>query len=198
MSKTLIILKVTAKSLAAFVLTLFLQLVSIIVLPIVLLFVKKESETLPNAFAWFDNAEIRLGIGAKDDGLAGYPGYRAEMIPKYGLYLTRYIWLAFRNPVNYFQYNVLGAVIYADNCIKDTEYYDAGVGNKEGDHEGLSILSLHTVYGKTRTDVYYVKKLTSTRCIRIRIGHKLKDPSFGGLYLAQFVFTINFAEYEGT
>jgi len=201
MNKTLVILKVLGKALPIFILTLLLQLVSIIVLPFVLPFIGKDKETLPDFLAWFDNNEIRMKNGKMDDGLAGYPEYRAEMIPKYGLFLTRYIWLALRNPVNYFQYKVLGASIYPRITMYNAVAYDAQVGNKEGEHEGLSILEAVTDVEGDRevlaTDVYYVKKLTSTRCVRIRIGHKLKDPTYRDFYIAQFVLTINFAEYEG-
>ena len=188
--------KLILKSLGLFIVTGILQLSGIVILPFVLLFVPKSKEVLPDAFAWFDNHEIRLKQGSMDDGLAGPAYYRDDMVKKYGLYLTRYIWLAFRNPVNYFQYSVLGFLV--DRTTKfDVTKYGPQVGNQEGDKAGLSVLVATDSDGESTADIYYVVKLTKARCLRIRIGHKLKDPSETKPYIAQYVCTFNLAEYLG-
>lgn len=185
--------------------TIPLQLVGIVVLPIVLLFIPKDRETLPAFVRWFDNAEIPLGIGSKDDGLAGPAYYRDEAIATYkkfvrsdylALYICRYVWLAFRNPINYFQYKVIGFQVPKAG-IKVIQPGDPFVGNKQGEHAGTSSLVIEA-NGKQYRDYYKVIKLGKTRCLRIRIGYKIgtvaeRKP---GDY-RQFVYTFNLAAYEG-
>lgn len=177
--------------------TLPLQLVGALVLPVVLLFVPADQNVLPNAFKWFDNAEIPLAIGSQDDGLSGPASYSNEMVSKYGLYLTRYIWLAWRNPINYFQYKVLGIHINDTFKIIDASEYNDNVGNKEGNVTGVSKSTISND-GKTYFEYYRVIKLWSTRCLRIRLGWKISNPVDveQGSYI-QYVCTFNLAEYEG-
>lgn len=178
--------------------TLPLQLVSIVVLPFILPFIPKDRETLPAFVRWFDNAEIPLGIGSKDDGLAGPAYYREPSIASYkkvlrtdylSLLLCRYIWLAFRNPLNYFQYKAIGVKISGPIIIKEKQGDDT-VGNKEGDHAGVYYIKGNQGYWQ----YYKVIKLGSTRCLRIRLGYKDPDENTG---YCQFVYTINLAKYEG-
>lgn len=187
------------------VVTIPLQLVGILMLPFILPFISKDSETLPSIFRWFDNAEIPLGIGSQDDGLAGPKYYRDPAIASYkkflfsdylALLLCRYIWLAFRNPINYFQYKVIGICIPKEG-IEVVQLGNPRIGNKSGDVSGVSHLIIK-ISNKTYYDYYKVIKLWSGRCLRIRLGHKLDKPEecTPGQY-KQFVCTLNLAVYEG-
>ena len=184
-----------------------IQLLGMVILLLVLPFVPTDREILPKMFRWFDNAEIPLGIGSKDDGLAGPAYYRGPYLFSLrklpypiALFIVRYTWLALRNPINYFQHKVVGVHIthlFTANLSK----YDEGVGNKEGDHEGTSYLEIN-MDNKTIWELYIVKKYKwlPNKCFRLRIGWALDKPSECtiGSY-KRWVFTITpFMSYEGT
>lgn len=182
--------------------TIPVQILSIVIMPFILPFIPASRETLPVFVRWFDNAEIPLGINAADDGLAGPAYYRVEALAQYkkflfsdylSLLLCRYIWLCFRNPINYFQYKVIGAYIEPQK-VTIVDSGDPRVGNKEGDIAGTSHMIV-TVGNKRYYDYYKVIKLWKGRCLRIRLGWKLSKLHIEGY--KQFVCTFNLAAYEG-
>jgi hypothetical protein len=180
-----------------------------LVLPFILPFVPDDKETLPEAFRWFDNAEIPLKLGAQDDGLAGPKYYRVpylNSLPSFipysvRLFIVRYTWLALRNPINYFQHKTLGFHI-EDSPISATitEEYNPKVGNKTGDVSGSSYLEV-TYRGKIYWELYIVRqyKFLKDKCFRARIGYAIDKPSecTPGSY-KRWVFTVTpFMKYEG-
>lgn len=124
--------------------TLPLQLVGMIVLLIIVPTLSRSVSKLPDWLAWFDNAEnIYLDENDPDrDGLSGPSYYRRDDlgianaegpfdgnddIALFRLWWNRYNWLALRNPINYFQYEILGAKIDEDDVViikgTDTNHY---------------------------------------------------------------------------
>jgi hypothetical protein len=123
-----------------FLLALIVQLIGMVVLLFVLPFLSRNGTKLPHILSWFDNAE-NIYLSEKDmhrDGLSGPAYYRAsdlgrletygpydgedlnanhELVSKYELFKSRYDWLALRNPINYFQYDILGAHIDIDDVV---------------------------------------------------------------------------------
>src|SRR5690349_2988503 len=87
-----------------------LMLLGFIVLAVVLPFIPKDTEVLPKWLRWFDNYSGYRNEYPIGDGLSGDPDYRIRrrLDGHKNLYWERLNWLALRNPVNYFNYKVLG------------------------------------------------------------------------------------------
>tara|TARA_R110002126_G_scaffold13516_1_gene58506 strand:+ start:268 stop:879 length:612 start_codon:yes stop_codon:yes gene_type:complete len=86
-----------------------LQIIGIPILAVLLLFIPEDREYLPKKFRWWDNHERYTEGNIGDDSLSGSSHIRNEWSNPTG-WLARFYWLALRNPVNYFQYNILGRV----------------------------------------------------------------------------------------
>ncbi len=210
-----------------------LQALGSIILVLILPFIGKDKEHLPRCFRYFDNAEYYfkekiwgveelLRIGYKEselilisrlDGLAGPYRYREERgiypVAHYSyfkLLYNRYVWLAWRNPVNYFKYAVLGFKLEGETILRH-EIGDTEVNTGVDSPRGLYFV-IAEVEGKTRHQVKYVKeynlkvripalKIDFTRrlAFRLRFGHKfdskdLTDPTKRGT-IRQWVFNIH-------
>ena len=125
----------------------------VILLPTCLL--SKENQ-LPSYLKWFDNADLYLGRDASTYLSVVSSGW-----------WSRYVWLAFRNPCNYFGYKVLG-------FIASFSVPRSSVGDSAGDVPGLFHIEQSGYY-----EYYYIKKWSSTKCFRFRMGWKLSDTKSG-------------------
>lgn len=136
--------------------TLPLELIGIPLLAVTILFLPKEETHLPYLLRWYDTWD-------EDDGINGSKSYQSEN----GIsYLSRFNWTALRNPLNTFQYSVLGikAVEHTTNPVD----IDATGG------------FVHNETEAGYYEYYYVKpyKLFGTlRCFRFRMGWKLSGRS---------------------
>ncbi len=168
------------------------------VLAIVLPFIPASAETLPKALAWFDNYSGRaLGYPA-GDGLSGDPTYRAKRFLEghTNQLWERYYWLALRNPINYFDYTILGhtygeavgitaLILEGSMSVSDAPPVTPGFKYLELDDNGT------TLY-----EYYYVSKAYTLFGhkyeFKVRFGHKI-----GNIHEAtpgqttQWVFDIN-------
>jgi len=156
-----------------------------------------QSIKLPFLLRWFDNADLYVG---RDTSV---------YLSKFGdAFWTHYTWLAFRNPLNYFGYVVLGFVagdrvlttfskFPSINLRADQEHCEIGDGSD--DVPGLFTAELEN-NDKTYFEYYYIKKYNffgTTKCIRVRIGHKIGSNTKPGQH-CQWVFVISpFHSYDG-
>lgn len=115
-----------------------------------------KSNQLPHYLKWFDNADSYLGRDVTT----------YEVIISYG-WFNRYLWLAFRNPCNYFGYKILGfqATFSIPRSI---------VGDSINDIPGFQNIETPPYY-----EYYYIKKWSDTKCFRFRMGWKLSDTKPG-------------------
>lgn len=146
-----------------------LTLLGMVVLSIVLPFIPRDVEQLPRIVKWFDNWS---GV-PPGDGLSGDPGYRSQLEDPTS-FRSRYYWLALRNPVNYFQYKILGMVTDSEFWVSHTNSnYDVGDKSNGGilDQELISVST-----GRRYSEFYFIKPyifMNRKLCIRIRIGYKI-------------------------
>lgn len=175
--------------LSLFCIELPLQLLGAIVL-IPLCAVYKIGQ-LPRAFRFFDSADPFVG---RDTSVIDCINATPEKSPYFWKngYITRYNWLAWRNPINYFSYKYLGYT------FTGRESYDIigslDVGDSTGKHEGLKIINLSTgVY-----EYLYVKKVGDKACIYLRMGWKIVNMQNRPGSFCQKVFTVSYRSYSGT
>jgi hypothetical protein len=167
-----------------------LQLVGIVVLAVYLPIHKflvqkgiRKTVKLPYFLRWFDNADIYIGRNAETYlNVFGSTTY------------ALYTWLAFRNPLNYFGYKVLGVEVNSVPKVIETNYQYL-VGDNTGKTEGFFYQEL-TVRGKRYYEYYYIKKWSPTKCLRFRLGYKFGKPYFQ--YTVQQVIVLQFYKsYSG-
>lgn len=158
-----------------------LTLLGIPILAVAILFMPPVMVGLPKSIKWFDNWGKEYPAG----------------------YWARFTWMALRNPVNYFQYSVLGMPTTGTlvQTMTNKNYFVSDKG-----HGGLleqEVKCQET--GKTYYEVYYVKPYMvfgRKLAIRARIGHKIGthmiDPYASLPPVIQWVFSINpFQPYTG-
>lgn len=169
------------------ILSLLASIINLVLAPFVVLFASNDG-WLPKWLSWFQTPDNPL------DGDGGWRQFHMPFIKetnKFKRYVNRVFWL-YRNPMYNFDINVLGVVI--DSTFKYTESGDKEVSNfpfKEGKMERRLLIN-----GKTYFQYYYIKKLTSTRCLRINLGWKLWGSLDKG-QRKQLVFFVNpFTKYS--
>lgn len=150
---------------------------------------KSANESLPKVLRWFDNHTIYLNNGVYDatsvDGLSGGYEYRKWAKNPEG-FLARYLWLAWRNPVNYFQTFVLG---YAPS--KNCKHYKESRFPAVPPYNDYYIELDNGVWERSYfKPIKWLKKFA----LRLRIGYKLKhDDGLSQINSnspAQWVFSI--------
>jgi len=127
---------------------------------------------------WFDNGDEKDLIY----GLNGDLGYQhtnniTVKSTKWEIYKARFIWLAIRNPLNYYKYRVIGVRTSKLGRITYQKNYIQGIGNNpllevsDWHYAGVRIIDLD----KGGWEVYIVYKypFKQDRCLRIRMGYKL-------------------------
>ncbi len=118
-------------------------------------------EKLPVWLKWFDNADQYVGRNIDT--------YRSIYLS--GWY-NRYVWLAWRNPLNYFGYEVLGHKVSSKMSVLQ-QHGDVSIG--DGTKSGF-----YYVECKDRDEILYeyylIHKWSDTKCLRFRMGYKIKSP----------------------
>jgi len=146
------------------------QVAGIPILAVLLLFVPRDEEKLPDAFRWWDNHERYFPGNQSDDGLSGPPEIRNRWSNPEG-WLARFNWLALRNPANYFQHRVLGrtANSFADRVkVKG----DLKVGTHEWNTRGYYYQEV--LNGREKLwELYIVQPLYKQWHFRLRAGWKI-------------------------
>lgn len=176
------------KGLTTFIIVILpLQLVGILILyPVCYLVGPKP---LPAFLRWFDNADQYIGrdtsvyFSVRDSGTANI-----------------YYWLAIRNPLNYFGYQVLGVTLSGTELqTLHTALDSINVGDGTNDHEGL-LYSEVKQEDKTYYEYYYIKKYAifkQIKCFRFRLGHKFTEISKNSEHV-QWCFIISpYHSYDG-
>ncbi len=149
-------------------------------LPVHLKLVKagiKKSIKLPYLLRWYDNADLYVDRNS------------STYLAVFGSgYWNLYCWLAWRNPLNYFGYTILGIIV-------PINLYNSNIGDGIGQEPGF-IQTEVVINEKVYYEYYFIKKLDTTHCIRIRIGYKLNGKRKGDI--AQWVFVISpYHSYNG-
>ena len=165
-----------------------LQLIGIIILPILCLFYPIGS--LPRIVRWFDSADPFAG---RDTSVIDTLNTDPKASPYFwrNAYLTRYNWLAFRNPTNYFNYFVLGFVFDGTETYKTVG--NLGVGDTPGRFQGFKQIEL----SNGKYEYLYIKKIKANSCFYFRMGWKITDLSNKKGDFCQQVFTISYRSYSG-
>jgi hypothetical protein len=140
------------------------------ILAIALLFVSRKKETLPRFIRWFDNNELHLRADG-DDGLSGPDYIRSKWKDPTG-WLARFNWLALRNPVNYFQYAVLGFQVQQGWKYKSE---NNNVGTHSYNKRGIRKTTLYNPDGKKYWEWYAVLPIYGLYHFRARLGYKIGD-----------------------
>lgn len=159
-------------------------ILGIFILPLVLLFVKKEDKNLPSLFSWWDNP--KYGINGNADWEKRLNDYGWGFKPTD--FWSRYIWLI-RNPVGGFNKQYLAITIPKGTML--THSGDSGVGDKVKD--GYSFIESSSGH----FELYHIKTWSSKFELVRRIGWKLHGkPTTEDGYMTQdetanFVFRIN-------
>ncbi len=173
-----------------------MMVLGVVVLAVVLPFLPERNERLPRALAWFDNASGRKRPYPFGDGLSGDPLYRLlrKSEGHTNRYWERLLWLGFRNPINYFDYSVLGHTFTDSARVTfSSGSSDPGMDNSQGmkvlemvDYKdqlvfgsppfmpisGSSLVSMPTTY----YEYFYVKNYTlfgKNLCVWFRFGWKI-------------------------
>jgi hypothetical protein len=147
---------------------------------------------LPRYLRWFDNADQFIGRDTST-----YYG-----VTKSGKW-NRYVWLAFRNPLNYFGYKILGVEVIESPKLEDVWVHGNAitlteVGDRKGEKSGVYYVEI-TIAGKTYYEYHMIQKWSTTKCLRFRMGHKICDPSSNTTgSIIQWVFVLQpYKDYAG-
>lgn len=183
MNKLLFLYRLLKHLMILFLISLPLQAVSLVVVPIILLKIK-DSIRFPYFFKWFDSADIWFGRDTST----------YESIIKEG-FLKRWYWLSLRNPLNYFGYKVLGKQVLAS--------YLPNVPTLIGDSKGKTVGFMYQEMNLGDTigyEYYWIYKWNETHCLRFRLGYKIGNPAenpFNSYIEQVFVFQ-PYKSYTGT
>lgn len=156
-------LRLLKQSLMLLLVSIPLQLVGAIVVGIYLL-IDPTCKKLPTYLKWFDGADQYVGRNTDV-----YVRIMSDTMS------VKYVWLCWRNPINYFSYSYLGFQVNLRDIDK-TRSYEAGdpeVGDSTGDHEGLFYVEVVDFDSNVYYEYYYIKKWTATTCFRFRCGWKI-------------------------
>lgn len=137
-----------------------LQFLGAVILAVYLPFSK--SNQLPTILRWFDNADQYV---ERDNST-----YLSVI--NAGLF-DRYVWLAWRNSLNYFSYKILGFVIKSPTLI--LQEGNPNVGDSTGRQHGAYKIIISN-QGHQYYQYYLVLKYTLFNyplCLRIMIGHEI-------------------------
>lgn len=135
---------------------------------------------LPRYLRWFDCVDFY--VGRNTDTI--------WQISQQGI-LAYYNWLAWRNPINYFGYKVLGFQ-FPDYIHYNMSLSSAYVGDSTGKREGWRYTEIQTGH----YEYLLVKKVTSKSCIYLRFGWKIGEYNKPRSWCQQ-VFTISYRSYSG-
>lgn len=177
-----------------------LQLVGIVVLLPVLavLNIKGPIDRLPRPLRWFDNAEsflVERGLKVTEE-IDGVYGDVYDPADKSWLSRTwqSYVWLGWRNPVNYFQTVTLGRVVDdtsagvtdGNSSVADVLHQHNEGWYYQGFYEGGDIMGDLYVW-----EACVIKSLRIFK-FRLRVGYKIGEVETQPVkpYQAQWVFSI--------
>lgn len=143
---------------------------------------------LPKILRWFDSADPFIGrdtsvIKQINRGTSKYyPHPTLEERTKLRLTLDKYLWLAWRNPTNYFEYKYLGvqAILAFPPVVYRTYLNNNDIGKEIGDHrndapgyEYIEMQINNKIYYEYYAIIPMNYPLIKKKALRFRMGHKL-------------------------
>ncbi len=142
-----------------------------------------SSPQLPFFLRWWDCADFYVGRDTST---------YLSVISKG--WWSRYTWLAFRNPMNYFDYNYLG--LHIQYPCTFTRYMPGEEDVNNNNKQGLRHIELINGDKKTYFEYFYIKAykipfVSQYKCIRFRMGWKIQDLDNQNHSVVQWVLTFN-------
>lgn len=134
------------------------SLIAPLVVPLALLFTRREDDHLPALFLWWDNDVSINGDQAEGDETYYAPGHDRRS------FWARYVWLGWRNRAS-------RLAIILGHAYRPGEHDDAQTWGDPAtgrDHEGWALNRRGSVW-----QFYAVKRLSNGLCLRINYGFKV-------------------------
>lgn len=167
-------IKETLQLLRIIVVEFLLEVLGYIIVPIALLFTKKEDDHLPKWARWFEDAhDYYDGIIA---AINGDSGWRNEHYPepKNRTFWARLMWL-YRNRIGYFSSQVNGVEVAQIDPTSVTTIGDIHATSNKGEKSSWCKVTCRLKNGKTRFGLYKIIKYSDKFYCRIYVGWKLMD-----------------------
>lgn len=167
-----------------------LQGIGAIALAVYIPFAKttKANKSLPYCLRWFDCADFYF-----DRDTSTY-----LKVIEQGKW-ARYCWLAWRNPINYFNYKYMGFYMDDKATIVGGILWD--ISQKVGDATGCVPGYFHIEVlcsGKIYYEYYYILKYSDTTCLRFRMGWKIgQNPILVPGYVQDVFVVAPYKSYSG-
>lgn len=178
----------------------------LILLPVVAFY---DIGKLPRALRWFDSADPFTGRNTEVIDRTNQGGWLkdspAGTYSKLATIWNKYIWIAWRNPTNYFGYKVLGLqirnwyIIYNQTITSiPVDITDKIIiGDNTGKYPGLQITEIK-VNEKIYYEYYWVKPYGTNKCFRFRLGYKFNTSKIqAGEYIQQVFVISPYTGYTG-
>ena len=156
---------------------LLLELLAFVVVPVALLFCKKDDEHLPKIFRWFEDANDYYD--GKCAAINGDSGWREKHYPEptNRTYKARLLWLL-RNKIGHFSSEILGVKVDEVNPYSIETIGDPNITSNGGKESGFCKVTCTLKDGRERFGLYKVvryKGFLSGFYCRIYVGWKLMD-----------------------
>ncbi|WP_462113339.1 DUF7338 family protein [Campylobacter concisus] len=152
---------------------LLLEILSFVVVPVALLFCKKDDEHLPKIFRWFEDANDYYN--GENSAINGDSGWRKEHFkePKNRTYFARLLWL-YRNRIGYFSSRINGVKVSEIEPSSVITQGNPRVTSNGGVISGFCKVTCTLKDGKKRFGFFRVVRYGKFYC-RIYLGWKLMD-----------------------
>ena len=152
---------------------LMLEILSFVVVPVALLFCKKDDEHLPRLVRWFEDANDYYD--GKCAAINGDSGWRESHYPesKNRTYKARLLWLL-RNKIGHFSSEILGVKVDEINPYSIETIGDSNITSNGGKESGFCKVTCILKDGKKRFGLYKIVRYGKFYC-RIYLGWKLMD-----------------------
>lgn len=156
---------------------LLLEILSFVVVPVALLFCKKDDEHLPKIFRWFEDANDYYN--GENSAINGDSGWRKEHFkePKNRTYFARLLWL-YRNRIGYFSSRINGVKVSEIEPSSVITQGNPRVTSNGGVISDFCKVTCKLKSGRTRFGLFktirYKGFLSGFYC-RIYVGWKLLD-----------------------
>ena len=184
----LFIYRLILQTITFFFLLLPLMLIGAIILPFVCPFISKDELQLPALFRWWDNADSYLNRDTSAYKTVCQAGW-----------WSRYCYIAWRNPINYFDYLRMG-LIWRGNEVYTTYNPDEdNIGDGFNQIPGWRHIEVNQ-NGKKYWEYYliYVYPFNKKVCFRWRSGYKIKDKNNPTGTITQWCLVLSpWKEYDG-
>ena len=158
---------------AIILIELMLEILSFVVVPVALLFCKKDDEHLPKIFRWFEDANDYYD--GKCASINGDSGWRESHYPepKNRTYKARLLWLL-RNRIGRFSSEILGVKVSEINPYSIETIGDPNITSNGGKESGFCKVTCVLKNGKKRFGFFRVVRYGKFYCRRY-LGWKLMD-----------------------